>query len=417
MNLKYKTISFIFITVIFGISFYSRTPTYSASGKASYSGFRGVNLGNFLEAPDEGDWSNGIIISEKHFTRIASAGFNLVRIPIRWNAHAMDTSPYTINDSFFDRVDWAIDQGFKKNLSIIINIHHYDELMADPEGHKNRFLGLWQQISHHFQNYSQNLIFEILNEPHDNLNNTLWNQYLQEAIDIIRVTNPERILIVGPSGWNNVWELNNLILPQSDTNIVVTFHFYSPFEFTHQGAEWVSGSNKWLPTNWTGSQAEKDDINNEFNIAVNWAKAHNKSLFLGEFGAYQYAYQNGRIEWTTYVRTVAESHPEMWGWAYWEFCAGFGIMDSSLSYWYRGLLGSLLPDSPLIIDTNTYTTTSSLPVTDTTTGGDNTTVSYIASGSQSNSSSMSTNLDILPIILFTFFIAVFYNIRRTKKYK
>ncbi|MFX0210328.1 MAG: glycoside hydrolase family 5 protein [Candidatus Hodarchaeota archaeon] len=417
MRLKYKIILFIVLTIIFSMSLFSKIPIYNVSGKNVYSGFRGVNLGNFLEAPNEGDWSNGLIITEKHFTRIASAGFNLVRIPIRWNAHAMDTSPYTINDSFFNRVDWVINKSFQKNLSIIINIHHYDELMVDPEGHKERFLGLWQQISKHYQNYSQNLIFEILNEPHDNLNNTLWNQYLHEAIDIIRITNPERILIVGPTGWNNVWELSNLILPLNDANIVVTFHFYSPFEFTHQGAEWVSGSNAWLGTNWTGSQAEIEAINHEFNIAVDWAKTHNKSLFLGEFGAYQYAYQNGRIEWTTYVRTVAESHPEMWGWTYWEFCAGFGIMDNSLSYWYRGLLGSLLPDSPLIVDTNTYTTTSSLPVTNTTTGADISTISDSMSTSQSNSSSVSTNLDILPIILLTFFITVFYNVRRTKNHK
>ncbi len=418
MKLKNEIILFIFVIIIFGVSLYSKSSIYNISGKNTYSGFRGINLGNFLEAPNEGEWSNGLLIQKKHFYQIASAGFNLIRIPIRWNAHAMATSPYTINNSFFDRVDWVINEGFTRNLSIIINIHHYNELMADPESHKDRFLGLWQQISQHYQNYSNNLIFEILNEPHDNLTNTLWNQYMQEAIEIIRITNPNRTLIVGPTEWNNVWALNDLILPQNDSNIVVTFHFYSPFEFTHQGAEWVSGSNEWLGKNWTGSQSEKDAVNFEFDIAINWAKANNKSLFLGEFGAYQYAFTNGRIKWTTYVRAKAESHPEMWGWTYWEFCAGFGIIDSSLRYWDIRLLGSLLPDSPVIIKTTTYTpstTISSVPTTDTTAGSEKSTVSYSISTSQSNISSVATYLEILPILLLISPITVFYTKRRNKK--
>ncbi|MFX0206642.1 MAG: glycoside hydrolase family 5 protein [Candidatus Hodarchaeota archaeon] len=409
MRLKKIYKLFIFVTIIFGVSIYPKPSLNNVSGDYSYSGLRGVNLGNFLEAPNEGDWTNGLLIKEKHFQRIALAGFNLVRVPIRWNAHAMDISPYTINNSFFDRVDWVINQGFAKNLSIIINIHNYDELMEDPEGHRDRFLALWQQISQHYQNYSHELVFEVLNEPHYNLTNSLWNQYLQDAIDIIRVTNPDRTLIIGPTNWNNVWALPDLVLPQNDSNIVATFHFYSPFEFTHQGAEWVSGSSAWLGTNWTGTQSEKDVINNEFDIAVNWAKTNNKSLFLGEFGAYQYAFMNGRIEWTTYVRAKAESIPEMLGWAYWEFCSGFGITDSSLSYWYQGLLGSLLPDSPLIMKGD-HSTTSSRPILESTSESESSSISF-------TTTSESTNLELKPIFLLMSLIMVVYNKRRGKNQK
>ncbi|MFX0015093.1 MAG: glycoside hydrolase family 5 protein [Promethearchaeota archaeon] len=419
IRLKNALSVFIFLIFIFKVSGYLGSPVYNVIMNNSYSGFRGVNLGNFLEAPNEGDWSNGLLIQEKHFNRIKSAGFNLVRIPIRWNAHALDISPYTIDGSFFDRVDWVINQGILRNLSIIINIHHYNELMADPEGHKDRFLSLWQQVSHHYQNYSNALIFEVLNEPHDNLNNSLWNQYLKEVIGVIRQTNPARTLIIGPTNWNNLWALNDLILPQNDSNIVVTFHFYSPFEFTHQGAEWVSGSNEWLGTNWTRSQPEMDAINYEFDIAINWARVNNKSLFLGEFGAYQYAYINGRIEWTSFVRAKAESCPEMWGWAYWEFCSGFGIMDSSLSYWYIGLVGALLPDSPLIVTTTTYFSSaapSSLPIESNTSHKSSKTSVEAdhTSTSQSNISSGSTTLEILPILVLNFILTIFYTKRRTK---
>ena len=47
---------------------------------------RGMNLGNALEAPTEGDW--GITLQADNFKKIKDAGFQSVRIPIRWSAHA-----------------------------------------------------------------------------------------------------------------------------------------------------------------------------------------------------------------------------------------------------------------------------------------------------------------------------------------
>src|SRR5690349_11190137 len=47
---------------------------------------RGVNLGNMLEAPNEGDW--GLTVQEEYLDRITEAGFDFIRLPVRWNTHA-----------------------------------------------------------------------------------------------------------------------------------------------------------------------------------------------------------------------------------------------------------------------------------------------------------------------------------------
>src|ERR1700681_3953301 len=47
---------------------------------------RGINLGNALDAPQEGAW--GVTLEADYFRLIQEAGFNSVRIPIRWSAHA-----------------------------------------------------------------------------------------------------------------------------------------------------------------------------------------------------------------------------------------------------------------------------------------------------------------------------------------
>ena len=200
---------------------------------------RGVNLGNALEGPTEGAW--GVTLQSEYFQLIAEQGFDSVRIPIRWSAHAGDTAPYTIDPKFFDRVDWAIENALSNNLAVVINFHHYDEIFADPIGHEERFLALWAQVAERYQDSPPELVFEILIEPNEALTPNLWNDLLVKALDTIRVTNPNRTVMIGPGEWNSINRLNKLQLPEDDRNIIVTFHYYKPFDFTHQGAEWVNG--------------------------------------------------------------------------------------------------------------------------------------------------------------------------------
>src|SRR5215471_20466849 len=86
---------------------------------------RGINLGNALEAPKEGAW--GVTLKAEYFKAIKNAGFDSVRLPVKWSAHAQTTPPYQIDPKFFERVDWAIDQALASKLNIVINVHHYAE--------------------------------------------------------------------------------------------------------------------------------------------------------------------------------------------------------------------------------------------------------------------------------------------------
>src|SRR5690349_17742446 len=76
---------------------------------------RGVNFGNALEAPTEGAW--GMELKEEYFAAVQKAGFQHVRIPIKWSAHAKPEPPYTIDPKFFDRVDWAVEQALSRGLA------------------------------------------------------------------------------------------------------------------------------------------------------------------------------------------------------------------------------------------------------------------------------------------------------------
>lgn len=303
--------------------------------------FRGINLGNALEAPFEGAW--GVVPREEFFDLIAQAGFDTVRIPIRWSAHALRFPPYTISEEFFSRVDWAIQNALERGLYVIINMHHYEEIFRDPAGERERFLELWRQIAARYAYYPGKLLFELLNEPHDALTPEYWNDLLQEALRVVRETNPERWIVIGPANWNHIRHLPTLRLLEDDRRIIVTFHYYEPFRFTHQGAEWVQGSAAWLGTRWTGSPSDRQVIQEDLDFAVRWALAQARPLFLGEFGAYSRADVESRVRWTAFVAREAEKRGIPW--AYWEFCAGFGVYDVAKGVWRMELLRALIPES------------------------------------------------------------------------
>src|SRR6516165_8804601 len=193
---------------------------------------RGINLGNALEAPKEGDW--GITLQADYFKKIKDAGFQSVRIPIRWSAHAGKKAPYAIDAKFFARVDWAIEQALSRGLVAVINTHHYDEIFQDPEKHQARLIALWKQIAQRYRDRPDRLYFELLNEPHAKLTGERWNKILPELLAAIRPSNPKRIVIVGPSQWNSLHHLDKLQLPENDRMLIATFHYYDPFHFTHQ---------------------------------------------------------------------------------------------------------------------------------------------------------------------------------------
>jgi endoglucanase len=298
---------------------------------------RGINLGNALEAPNEGEW--GVRLKEEYFHAIAEAGFDSVRVPIKWSAHAQNEAPYTVDPEFFDRIDWVVEQGTKNKLNVILNVHHYGEMDTQPDEHLPRLDAIWKQIAERYKDKPANLYFELLNEPHTKLVDAKWNEVAAKLLSTVRKTNPTRPVIIGPPFWNGIWALDKLNLPD-DPNVIVTVHFYDPFKFTHQGASWAEGSDQWKGMKWTGSEEEQAAIRKSLDQAAAWGKKHNRSIFLGEFGAYQEADMESRARWTKFVKDEAEKRG--FSWAYWEFCAGFGAYDPQKDEWRQPLKEALL---------------------------------------------------------------------------
>ena len=198
----------------------------------------GVNFGAILEAPYEGAW--GLRVEPEFFERVSEAGFGHIRLPVSWTYHALTEAPYTVDPEFFGRIDEILAMAQAIDVKLILNDHHHEELDTDPIGERERFLAIWDQIATRYADRGDWLLFEILNEPHGQFDIVpgLWNEIQQEALNVIRTTNPTRKVLIAPLNFNSIAALDQLEIPD-DPNLIASVHYYSPFFFTHQGAPWV----------------------------------------------------------------------------------------------------------------------------------------------------------------------------------
>jgi endoglucanase len=302
---------------------------------------RGVNLGNALEAPSfEGEW--GMVIEDQFLALIAGAGFDSIRLPVRWDTRASASPPYTIDQTALARVDHIVEVALANDLAVIIDFHHFDGLHADPAGNRERFVAIWRQLAEHYAGHPKEVMFELQNEPHDNLSTEVWEEIAAETLAAVRETNPDRMVVIGAGFWNSATELDNLDLPD-DPALIGTFHMYEPFQFTHQGADWVGEeSEEWLGTTWHEMIPEDTEpILGLMEAAEAWSAESGIPVLMGEFGAYEEAPFDSRVRFTSYVARQAEARG--FAWAYWEFGAGFGIYDREAEAWRTELLEALIP--------------------------------------------------------------------------
>lgn len=278
-------------------------------------------------------------MKEKHFKLIKSAGFSNVRIVIGPFKFSMNDSAYTIRPDFFVTLDWAIKAALKNKLMAIVDFHEHNAMGKDPLGNKPKLLAMWKQIAAHCKDYSDNVLFEIANEP--NMKPEIWNAIHKEAYEILRASNPKRTIIIGTINGNQIKHLPDLILPENDRNIIVAIHYYSPIQFTHQGAPWSAKNKNLSGIEWTQSKLQEDSINADFDFAQQWSVSNNRPLTLGEFGAYEKADMPSRVRWTNYVARQAEKRK--WSWSYWQFDSDFILYDMKKDDWVEPIKNALIP--------------------------------------------------------------------------
>lgn len=302
---------------------------------------RCVNMGNHLEAPSEGEWG-GKRIEAADFKRIAAAGFETVRLPVRWSSHSAAMPPYAVDRAFMSRVQTVVAQARQVGLKVILDDHHFDELHKDPDpANIARLAGIWRQIAVQFADQpNEQLWFEIENEPHDKITNANLLAVISPALAAIRETNPQRPVVIGGEFWSGVDSLATLNLPD-DPNVFPTFHYYEPFDFTHQGASWVT------PSPPMGRRYGKADDFARLDADTAKVRAYiartGKVPFVGEFGANGVIPLYDRVHYQMTVRLALDRLGV--GSCAWGYTNTFPLWDQNSGNWLPGMRAAMgLPE-------------------------------------------------------------------------
>lgn len=294
-----------------------------------------INMSNGLNAPKEGDWS--YVFEESHFAEVKKAGFDSVRIPIRWTLHIAPNAPYEIDPKFLARVDQIINWALKYDLAVIIDVHNFEELYIDPDANEPILLAIWEQLGKHYSKAPPKLIFEIINEPQEKFSGSRVNKIQAEALKIIRQYNPTRTVIFAGDEWGAIDGMKNLKLPD-DPYVVATVHYYGPFEFTHQGAEWMGANAPPKGRNWP-LHGEISQLNKDIAQMYEWREKLKAPVFMGEYGTDLAVPQHLRVAWSQYVTRGFKSAKIPT--CYFNFGSGFAIYDTVNKKWNQPILDTL----------------------------------------------------------------------------
>ena len=272
-----------------------------------------------------------------HLARIKQGGFDTVRV----NLHAFEhmDRQYRLDPDWLATLDKVIAAALAQKLTVILDEHNFIACGQEMDACRPRLMAFWRQIGRRYKDADAAVIFEILNEPNGQLTDVVWNKWLAEALAIIRENNPTRNVIIGPVLWNNIERLDVLNLPKADRHIIATVHYYHPMEFTHQGAPW-SANTQTVGIAW-GTPAERQRVKSDFALVQRWAKAQDRPILLGEFGAFDKGEMTSRAVYTAAVAREAETNG--WAWTYWQFDGDFIVFDMKSDNWVKPIHDALIP--------------------------------------------------------------------------
>ena len=287
----------------------------------------GVNISHWLSQSEKRGEARKEYITKADFDSIASAGFDHVRIPVD-EVQLWDSSGNKHKEAF-DLLHNAIKWASANNLRVIVDLHiirsFYFNRTSNPlwknETEQKKLVHMWQQLSDELYQYPDSLVaYEILNEPTAKDPDD-WNKLLNKVLKVIRVKEPDRVIIIGSDMWQNPQTFPMLKFPKDDKNIILSFHFYTPMALTHHTAPWTPIGEYKGPVNYPGwivdtsyykdlskaiVKAMRDGANGYFTKdtleklmqpAIKVAKENNLHLFCGEFGVYPKIPENIALRW------------------------------------------------------------------------------------------------------------------------
>lgn len=263
---------------------------------------------------------------------------------------------------------------FSLDYAVSLDLHAGGMFKRGADRAEAELADIWRAIANRVRFLDpEKLAVELLNEPQAE-SGTWWPIAGRLAAEIRRIL-PSHTIVVGPAGPQRHETLAGLE-PLPDPNVVYAVHYYDPFAFTHQGANWGGADDpiqylgnlpfpalasdaamkariagieadghaeaaamlrRSLETPWT-----EEAMSPAFDMMADWSTGHGRPIIVNEFGVLSYSTpRQARLDWLAAVRRQAEER--CIGWTHWDFQDGFGLIDPQTGMPDAGILDALVP--------------------------------------------------------------------------
>ncbi len=291
-------------------------------------------------------------ITDDDLTLLRSMGVLSVRLVISPTFFYQVDKPTELNPAMIGYLDSAVDRLLAHDLAVVIDMHDQEkDLWEKNPAYVEGFLQFWPVLAKHFADRDvDRVIFELLNEPVFDRESERWAKLQARWVEAMRAVVPTHTFIVTGNEWGGINGLTKLS-PLTDRNLIYSFHFYDPFQFTHQGATWAGPdvvelrdipypatperckpmldkitdpAKKSMLRNYCYSYWTASKLKNKLSEAADWGKKNNVPLWMGEFGVFcPYSPTADRAQWIKDISVSAQSLNI--GWAIWGYDECFGM--------------------------------------------------------------------------------------------
>ena len=318
---------------------------------------RGINISHWLsQSGGRHGISQADYFTEKDVAFIAEKGFDHIRIPLE-EAELWDYRDEKYKDAFIllhKALGWCKQYKLRAVIDLhILRSHHFDaqnKPLWEEAAAQERFLQCWRELSAELKKYpTSQVAYELLNEPVAD-SASQWNELLARGVTLLRELEPKRVIIVGSNRWQSYSTFPALKVPSGDNHLILSFHYYSPFFFTHYRASWTRHKDYSGPVHYPGptitdrelneqpatirnllagstQEYNADVINEQIETAVKVARKLRLPIYCGEWGCLNTVSRKERLRWYKDMRKVLEKNNVAW--AIWDYKGSFGIIDEN----------------------------------------------------------------------------------------
>jgi len=330
---------------------------------------RGTNISHWLSQSEKRGKERREWFTREDVRFLAGAGFDHLRLPVD-EEQMWDAAGKREGEAFelLNRgLDWCEEAGMGAVVDLhILRSHHFldkQPALYERAQEAERFAGLWRDLSRGLRGRSvERVAFELMNEPVAK-EAADWNRVAKGAYDVLRAEEAGRVIVLASNRWNSVDTFDELWVP-ADGNVMLTFHYYHPLLVTHHLAPWHKSTGAYAGAiAYPGKPVAEEDVagleeplrgevvkeNGFFDRGVMEADLAKPlaargrtgcALYCGEFGVINKVADDIRVRWYRDFVSVLEGHGI--GWANWDFCGSFGIVEGEgrrVTAVLRGLMG------------------------------------------------------------------------------